>query len=677
MIQEIDELIEQYKYQEALNFILGLDWTLYDDSILMYKAAWLLNRLDKYNQAIYYFERLIAIGKKDIKLYSEYGFALNRSGRIDDAIEALFTAKDLGRDDAWIYGELALCYLNLRFYEEVIEFASEILKKEEEEAYIGTYSLLGEASDGLLKYDEALEYYDKAISCGRNDLWVYCMQARAYISMSSYDKALESLDIALSIDNESSWAYSLLGYVYSSEQETQKALEYYLKAKDYGRHDLWILLELLFVYKRLNNYNEALVYLDLIAQENPLDDQLYLEYFYVYINLNQYEKALDCLEQLVNKEDNDYNHRKGYVLNKLGRYEEALTYLNLVEKETEFLHKDFASVYVSLKLFTKAIEQLEKVLKLNDKDLWCYNQLGKIYIYLKKYDLAEKNLKIVLELDPLNINAISQLFVVCFDTNKLVKAYQLLIKAYELGRSDAWIFYKLAVVNTTLYKDYDASINWLKKSEEINGDDLLTMRELAWTYRVNNQIELGEVYVNELLGLDGKDGWLYSEACEYAVLNENYEKAIYYILMAEKLGRKDNYLFYKKFLIYKELDLYKDALINLEKAMELNHVNLNNKKYKKEYLLKVKKLTKVLKGKNKKGLINEECIFNCLQINNFEQVIDLLSNKNELTLKQFKMLAWSYYRMNDKDNFSLTINKVKELYPDQIWVIDFENLLKK
>tara|TARA_Y100000768_G_C23707732_1_gene554341 strand:- start:45 stop:605 length:561 start_codon:yes stop_codon:yes gene_type:complete len=118
--------------------------------------------------------------------------------------------------------------------------------------------------------------------------------------------------------------------------------------------------------------------------------------------------------------------------------------------------------------FTKTIEILENVITQDkEKDYVCFFLLGTSYLHKNNLDLAEKNLKISVEL------------------NK---------KFYDSNHN----FGIVALIK----KNYDEAIKYFLKALELNPKNLGTLNQLAECYERKKSFEEAKKYYLEALGID-------------------------------------------------------------------------------------------------------------------------------------------------------------------------------
>ena len=205
------------------------------------------------------------------------------------------------------------------------------------------------------KYVETLE--DK-IYCESNIAWILN-------KISRWEEAKELLEYVLQLGRNDDWIYSELGYCLGEMKEYKKSLEYYLKAVEVGRNDIWICSQIAWTYGVIKDFQKSLEW---------------------------YFKAND-----LGRNDKWINIQIGLCHRALGDFEMALkNYLLAYELDKGkdiFLISEIAWTYRALGKYSEALEYLEIVEKLGRKDIWLYSEKAAIEFEIGEYEESLKNLK--------------------------------------------------------------------------------------------------------------------------------------------------------------------------------------------------------------------------------------------------------------------------------------------
>ena len=229
-------------------------------------------------------------------------------------------------------------------YEEALEFYDRAINKN---------PASGEAwrkkADCLVKlerYEEAVECYNNALNINPDDSEALENKDAAFLflrdkdywndkgieydDLGEYKKAIECYDKALEIDPDYVYPHYNKGLSFSDLGDYEQAIESYNKAieLDPKHSKAWYCMGN--AYDNLGNSEKALECYDRAIEINPNYADAWNNKAYVYIGLEKYEEGLECCEKSL-EIDPDYTYswyNKGICLENLGRYKEALICYN-------------------------------------------------------------------------------------------------------------------------------------------------------------------------------------------------------------------------------------------------------------------------------------------------------------------------------------------------------------
>lgn len=190
--------IDEEKYKEAFTYLNKSHPFIKDnDDMILYESelSYLYRLQNEYAKAYQTIEKVMELGRNDSWVYSEAGLCLFGLERYDKAIFYLEKALALGKNDNWLYYYAALCADSLDDNEKQLEYLEKGTKLYPDDAdlnyvfgvyYINKrdfskaldclnkakeysdkaelYTLTGLCNERAGKYDEAFDYYKKALS---------------------------------------------------------------------------------------------------------------------------------------------------------------------------------------------------------------------------------------------------------------------------------------------------------------------------------------------------------------------------------------------------------------------------------------------------------------------------------------------------------------------------------
>jgi tetratricopeptide (TPR) repeat protein len=122
---------------------------------------------EKYDQAIQYYDKALAIDPNDTYALSSKGYALDGLGKYEEAIEYYDKALAIDPNDANALNGKGYALGNLGNYTEAVEYLDKALAIDPNDA--NALNGKGLSLDGLGNYTESIQYYDKALAIDPND----------------------------------------------------------------------------------------------------------------------------------------------------------------------------------------------------------------------------------------------------------------------------------------------------------------------------------------------------------------------------------------------------------------------------------------------------------------------------------------------------------------------------
>jgi Flp pilus assembly protein TadD len=137
-------------------------------------------------------------------IYDNRGFAYNRKGDYDRAIQDYNEAIRLNPNEAFAYDARGRAYRNKGDYDHAIQDYSEAIHLNPNLKYV--YNNRGEAYDHKGDYDRAIQNYNEAIRLNPDDTTVYTNRGRAYFLQSSLSAAVADFEHVIAAAPSSSTA---------------------------------------------------------------------------------------------------------------------------------------------------------------------------------------------------------------------------------------------------------------------------------------------------------------------------------------------------------------------------------------------------------------------------------------------------------------------------------------
>jgi tetratricopeptide (TPR) repeat protein len=451
-------------------------------------------------------------------------------------------------------------------------------------------SVMAQSADDLVKkaielkdagkYDEALEYCDKALSKDSKHSWAYNIKGLTYDAKKQYDLAIEAYTEALKIDPKYKQVYTNRGGTYRVKKEYDIAKADLNEALGIDPNYSNARFELGRVAYETKNYDQAIIE---FTEAMKLGSTKKTCYWWIadcyYYGKKDYDAAISNYNQMIRLDPKDIDgyRLRGYVYH-YGKkdYDKAIADYNTVltidpKNHLQYYRRGFA--YNSQKLYDLAIQDISKAIELNTKDPSAYligrsgiyktkgdttsavadfneavritgkastvSSRGWFFLRLKWYDKALQDFEKAIEMDPKTWGAFTgkaELFIKKFQYDQAMAEYEKVVKG-DPTYSTIY-YYKGDLLRLQGY--YDASI--------VNFETYKAKAKLeAVTYHISPLIRMGQ--------------WDKAKA----------EVERYFELYKTSVLDDDKYKFYKQYLSVIVNDIpaeqYELALTNLDKAI--------------------------------------------------------------------------------------------------------------
>ena len=444
-------------------------------------------------------------------------------------------------------------------YQEIIDLIEGLPDKQLDADLIGE---LGRAYNNVENYQKGLEIL-KSIETeeGDNALWNWRI-GYSYYFLKDYINAKKHFLKAYELDPDDEDVCDFLIGVYLSlakiEDEkgnSEKAIEYALESRRYvknGQVEVDTESLIAWLYDKYMDYTKAEEILRSILAKNKEDEWVLSELGYCLSEQGKHEEALKFLQRLekIGVDDSWTNTEYAYCLSKLNRYEEAIGKLNHAlevedeEKETGYIYTQLGLCNRNLEKYEEAIEAFTQAKKWGRNDAWindeighCYKKKGDMKKALEFYLIAEKENK----KDPYLMSDIAWIYD---GLGQYEEGLKYIKKAVKLGRDDAWLNeeYGACLAGLDRYEEAIEKYKYALNLDDEEKDEAYIYRQLGWCYRQLEDYEKALEYALIAYELDRDDirslsqvGWFYDYMGKY-------EEGLPFLLRAEELGRDDEWI---------------------------------------------------------------------------------------------------------------------------------------
>ena len=325
-------------YSKIINYFENYDRVLdsnYKDRYfarVCYKKALTLYYLNRYEEAIEYYNKAIGINPIYEKAFINKGIILAKLMVFDEALESFNTAIEINEKSEISYFNIGIIYSKLERYEDALFYFNKAAELGYDYAHLNVAIIL----EKLGKVDEAFEAYDRAININKSLEVVYLNKAGLLVGIGKYQEAIKYLDKALSIlDDQNSKGDTII------------------------------------------KNKEHIEYIEIGMIENDtIYDRIYFLKSEALINLSQYDYALTLLLNI--KESNSVNIF--YIISRFIEYITIDKLINIILEEDSFWIEE------KEEYFNFIVRDIDKENRVRLKKLWILQYIFLYLISVKDYD---------------------------------------------------------------------------------------------------------------------------------------------------------------------------------------------------------------------------------------------------------------------------------------------------
>lgn len=276
----------------------------------------------------------------------------------------------------------------------------------------------------------------------------------------------------------------------------------------------------------------------------------YKDKFNELVNDQRFEEARVLLEE--NKtmayEDSFYFANMGWVLNHIGRHQEAIAYLQKgiqTFPEDAWMYSQLGYAYNHSDQFAEALKYLEKGLEMGHDEPWIHGEVGWAYRRQGNDKKAIEYFENALLDDPDNVWILAQAAFTYRDLDDDKSAEEYLLKVYRLAPDDDSIFDLVMFYKQK--RRFDKEVEFLEK---VKNEDYVDWRdyELAYAYNRTDKEKDAIILLNRCLergrddtGVREELGDAYWNSGDQEAAKQQYQIALSYYEKALEKNSSDAY----------------------------------------------------------------------------------------------------------------------------------------
>lgn len=217
---------------------------------------------------------------------------------------------------------------------------------------------------GNENFEEAISYFDQALSLNPMNYDAYVSKSIALASTDQLDLALDCLKKAIKLDKANPDAYFHMGNISFMQGHFQQGVKEYNQAISLGYDEPDIYFHFGLVYEEISDFESAVRYYSQAIRRDEMNPLYRLRKVISQIQLSKFEEALEAVNELgtIAAESYEYYHLKAIILTQLGKREEAE---KLLEEANKLFPNDFDLLMDHIRLLV-GMDETQRGLELTD-----------------------------------------------------------------------------------------------------------------------------------------------------------------------------------------------------------------------------------------------------------------------------------------------------------------------
>ncbi|MEG4917392.1 tetratricopeptide repeat protein [Microcoleus sp. B7-D4] len=523
---------EKFSEQECVN--LGNSFVQLDDismGIYCYQRALELNpnligayqnwgeamkRQGKLEEALVYYQKAIELTNQaadvsDLSSHKNGSFDSHKSAKFGDLSSAQNKLHDshklldsLTSEDAEALIVLAGHYYNKGKLSEAIAQCQRAISLQPQA--VGAYHILGEALQVSGKLEEAKNCYFKILEIQPNFAEVWASLGNVFAQQQRWQDAINSYQKAVSLQPQVAEFYRKLANVFERIGATDEAAICSYKAvnlepRGATAEQCLILGNTLLGQEKVD---EAVACYRLAIQLNPKLSPAYHNIGEVLSRKQEWEGAINAYRHSIQvKPDNAGSHYGlAKALSAQESWEEAVvSYRKVIQfnpNSAEVYHQ-LGDALTKLNKLDEAVSVYRRAIELNPDNSWSHNNLGDTLIKLQRWEEAIAPYRYATQLNPSwawTFYNLGEALAQCQHWEEAIAAYS---RAVELNPELPGIESKLAgAFRERARLDLDTAFNWYHKAIKVNANEVETYHEFLEIKQKSPEIglQLGNTLVN-------------------------------------------------------------------------------------------------------------------------------------------------------------------------------------
>jgi len=353
-------------------------------------------------------------------------------------------------------------------------------------------------------YQQTEKSINNALKINAKDETAYLLKSTLYKKMGQNDKAIDVYKNAIELLDKTSLIRLEYAKALLEKNQRQAVIEQLEFIVDENADDNHILYSIGMLAMDIKEYNQARVFFTKLYQLKGHKDQ---GAFLLGVLAYKEEKnnlALEWFEKVSGKKyEYESLLRKAIILAEQKNYNKAIdvleSYITTDRKKVLNLLRLKADIFNQAGKYDRAYETYTDALYTNPKNFEILYGRAMVAEKLGRIDLSEKDLLLIIKLDPKNSNALNALgFILTEKTTRYNDAKEYIERALQIKPDDMAILDSMGWV---LYKsgNFEASLSYLKQAYDIEQDPEIAAHYGEVLWEVGQKEQAKQIWESALL----------------------------------------------------------------------------------------------------------------------------------------------------------------------------------
>lgn len=414
IVNRAKKLIEQEKYNEALDVLKEADDLPQEDALVFKYKGLAYDKLFKFEEAVKAYKKSANLNCNDKSIWQKLGFALVNSNLYEEAVLAFENADRISSNNTDIFVGWGMALMKLDKPEEAHE---KFVKASKLNRYNFTAIFLAAVMEMRLKiYDEAELKLNFLANVSPNETNTYEYAKLKYIQK-DYENALFYAKKSLSFNKNMLPVYILLGKIYSLKGDKQLSLDCYINAEELSLVNSNLYTEWGLSLIKFEDYKEAEIKLQMALEFDCDNKEAKTAMALCNIISGDVVSSKNILTEVLKE-----NQQNAIALRGMGiiecvneNYENGIRYFKsaLEADDTDVINYYYiAEAYLSMNSDMLTKEYFEKSIIENPKHIKTYLDYAKYLGSKGNYADAGRKLRKAYKIDENNLEILNLMFFI-------------------------------------------------------------------------------------------------------------------------------------------------------------------------------------------------------------------------------------------------------------------------